>query len=149
MLVEKVFELSSAKFELLFRKQLGRQAKKSPLLWAFQKVESCIEKFFQKNFKKGLTNAPLVCIIVIVRWSQAADGDKRQSLWGYSSAGRASALQAEGHRFEPCRSHLCRRGGTGRRAGLKILWWQHRTGSIPVAGIYGSLEPGRKDKSFK
>ena len=23
-----------------------------------------------------------------------------------SSAGRASALQAEGHRFEPCRSHL-------------------------------------------
>ena len=29
----------------------------------------------------------------------------------------------------------CRRGGTGRRAGLKILWWRHRTGSIPVAGI--------------
>ena len=29
---------------------------------------------------------------------------------------------------------LRRRGGTGRRAGLKILWWQHRTGSIPVAG---------------
>ena len=26
--------------------------------------------------------------------------------WGLSSAGRASALQAEGHRFEPCRSHL-------------------------------------------
>ena len=45
-----------------------------------------------------------------------------------SSAGRASALQAEGHRFEPCNFHLhqflvqkCRRGGTGRRAGLKIL----------------------------
>ena len=27
-------------------------------------------------------------------------------VWGLSSAGRASALQAEGHRFEPCRSHL-------------------------------------------
>ena len=26
-------------------------------------------------------------------------------------------------------------GGTGRRAGLKILLWQHSTGSIPVAGI--------------
>ena len=26
-------------------------------------------------------------------------------IWGLSSAGRASALQAEGHRFEPCRSH--------------------------------------------
>ena len=26
---------------------------------------------------------------------------------GLSSAGRASALQAEGHRFEPYRPHLC------------------------------------------
>ena len=30
----------------------------------------------------------------------------KQLLWDLSSAGRASALQAEGHRFEPCRSHL-------------------------------------------
>ncbi len=28
------------------------------------------------------------------------------ALWDLSSAGRASALQAEGHRFEPCRSHF-------------------------------------------
>ncbi len=28
------------------------------------------------------------------------------ALWGLSSAGRASALQAEGHRFEPYRPHL-------------------------------------------
>ena len=27
-------------------------------------------------------------------------------LWDLSSAGRASALQAEGHRFEPYRSHI-------------------------------------------
>ena len=27
-------------------------------------------------------------------------------IWDLSSAGRASALKAEGHRFEPCRSHL-------------------------------------------
>ena len=27
-------------------------------------------------------------------------------VWGLSSAGRASALQAEGHRFEPCRPHF-------------------------------------------
>ena len=26
-------------------------------------------------------------------------------MWDLSSAGRASALQAEGHRFEPCRPH--------------------------------------------
>ena len=31
-------------------------------------------------------------------------------------------------------------GGTGRRAGLKILLWQHSTGSIPVTG--------RKNRSF-
>ena len=30
-------------------------------------------------------------------------------IWDLSSAGRASALQAEGHRFEPCRSHLLSR----------------------------------------
>ena len=29
----------------------------------------------------------------------------RQTIWGLSSAGRASALQAEGHRFEPYRPH--------------------------------------------
>ena len=58
-----------------------------------------------------------------------------------SSAGRASALQAEGHRFEPYRSHSIQLyragpcGGTGRRAGLKILLWKHSTGSIPVTGI--------------
>ena len=30
----------------------------------------------------------------------------RLLIWDLSSAGRASALQAEGHRFEPYRSHL-------------------------------------------
>ena len=61
--------------------------------------------------------------------------------WDHSSAGRAPALQAGGHRFEPCWSHrnqkvACRRGGTGRRTGLKILRDLYsRTGSIPVAGI--------------
>ena len=36
----------------------------------------------------------------------------------------------------PTRSKdLCRRGGTGRRTGLKILRSKIRTGSIPVAGI--------------
>ena len=57
-------------------------------------------------------------------------------LWDLSSAGRASALQAEGHRFKSYRSHWCRRGGIGRRTGLKILRdLTSRTGSIPVAGI--------------
>ena len=32
-------------------------------------------------------------------------------MWGLSSAGRASALQAEGHRFEPYWSHLNNKDG--------------------------------------
>ena len=33
----------------------------------------------------------------------------------------------------------CRRGGTGRRAGLKILLWKHSIGSIPIAGIQNKI----------
>ena len=33
-------------------------------------------------------------------------GENKPKAWDLSSAGRASALQAEGHRFEPYRSHL-------------------------------------------
>ena len=33
------------------------------------------------------------------------------NIWGLSSAGRASALQAEGHRFEPYRSHVTKEYG--------------------------------------
>ena len=37
----------------------------------------------------------------VVAWKQA-----EMQIWDLSSAGRASALQAEGHRFEPYRSHF-------------------------------------------
>ena len=41
--------------------------------------------------------------------------------WKFSSAGRASALQAEGHRFDPYNFHQkCGYGGIGRRARLRI-----------------------------
>ena len=36
-------------------------------------------------------------------WVVLHENVKFYSIWGLSSAGRASALQAEGHRFEPCR----------------------------------------------
>ncbi len=36
---------------------------------------------------------------------QSSDGKDCKTKWDLSSAGRASALQAEGHRFEPYRSH--------------------------------------------
>ena len=58
------------------------------------------------------------CIKIILRFLKK-DVDKRRYRWYYvqavsdpwehSSAGRASALQAEGHRFEPCCSHQRRR----------------------------------------
>ena len=50
--------------------------------------------------------------------------------WDLSSAGRASALQAEGHRFEPCRSHLCRLGSMAEQ----LICNQQVVGSTPTVG---------------
>ena len=53
-----------------------------------------------------------------------------------SSAGRASALQAEGHRFEPCRSHYqnqsmsCRCGSMAEQ----LICNQQVIGSSPIIG---------------
>ena len=60
-------------------------------------------------------------------------------LWGLSSAGRASALQAEGHRFEPCRSHYqnqsmsCRCGSMAEQ----LICNQQVIGSSPIIGFFG------------
>ena len=62
---------------------------------------SCFENFLKIfNFfcKKVLTFAKKRGIISPV-------ADKWRHKWEFSSAGRASALQAEGHRFEPYNSH--------------------------------------------
>ena len=53
-----------------------------------------------KNSRKCLTNGSKVCKIARVLSKQ------HKNEWDLSSAGRASALQAEGHRFEPYRSHF-------------------------------------------
>ena len=73
-------------------------------------------------------------------------------MWGLSSAGRASALQAEGHRFEPYWSHfhynfimICRSGGTGRRAGLKILFELNR---VPVRFRSAALVKNGRNVEF-
>ena len=58
-------------------------------------------------------------------------------LWDLSSAGRASALQAEGHRFEPCRSHYqnqsmsCRCGSMAEQ----LICNQQVIGSSPIIGF--------------
>ena len=52
-------------------------------------------------------------------------------IWGLSSAGRASALQAEGHRFEPCRPHqFCRLGSMAEQ----LICNQQVVGSTPTVG---------------
>ena len=51
-----------------------------------------------KKIKKSVDKYQIIRYTIQV--SQIKD-----KAWDLSSAGRASALQAEGHRFEPCRSH--------------------------------------------
>ena len=58
-------------------------------------------------------------------------------LWGLSSAGRASALQAEGHRFEPCRPHCSLLVVCFRRCGSmaeQLICNQQVEGSSPPIG---------------
>ena len=61
--------------------------------------------------------------------------------WDLSSAGRASALQAEGHRFEPCRSHFsCSYKCSTRYADVaqlaeQLICNQQVIGSSPIIGF--------------
>ena len=62
-------------------------------------------------------------------------------IWGLSSAGRASALQAEGHRFEPCRPHqFCRLGSMAEQ----LICNQQVVGSTPTVGFRGGLSTDMK-----
>ena len=67
--------------------------------------------------------------------------EKREIAWGCSSAGRASALQAGGRRFDPDQLHQLlvegegwRRPGRERMPGLSVLW----PGAAFRAGIFVS-----------
>jgi hypothetical protein len=72
----------------------------------------------------------------------------------HSSAGRASALQAEGHRFDPCCSHhnnfkkcnICWHGSTVEQ----LTCNQQVVGSIPIASsIYGGVPEWPKGADCK
>ena len=63
--------------------------------------------FTPSSFRNDLTN------LMARLYTNEADEKKQQ--WDLSSAGRASALQAEGHRFEPYRSHSVTKTDTGKR----------------------------------
>ena len=51
-------------------------------------------KIFLKNFKKAIDKQKVV-------WYNKQVAARERQKWKHSSVGRASALQAEGHRFEP------------------------------------------------
>ena len=55
-------------------------------------------------------------------------------VWGLSSAGRASALQAEGHRFEPYRPHLA--VADMAQLAEQLICNQQVIGSIPIVGSF-------------
>ena len=60
------------------------------------------------------------------------------NVWDLSSAGRASALQAEGHRFEPCRSHLTNsfiRYADVAQLAEQLICNQQVIGSSPIIGF--------------
>ena len=67
-------------------------------------------------------------------------------IWGLSSAGRASALQAEGHRFEPCRPHqFCRLGSMAEQ----LICNQQVNGSSPFIGFNGQIPEWPKGTDCK
>ena len=77
-------------------KKLPKGMKKGGKKWRSEGMRKNIKKV-EKFLKKVLTKQKHRAIITTVA--------ARNAVWGHSSAGRASALQAEGHRFEPYRFH--------------------------------------------
>ena len=75
-------------------------------------------------------------------------------IWDLSSAGRASALQAEGHRFEPCRSHLKLINSIIQYADVaqlaeQLICNQQVIGSSPIIGFYGWIPEWPKGADCK
>ena len=56
-----------------------------------------------------------------------------EAQWDLSSAGRASALQAGGHRFEPCRSHYL--FADVAQLAEQLICNQQVIGSSPIIGF--------------
>ena len=71
-------------------------------------------------------------------------------LWDLSSAGRASALQAEGHRFEPCRPHLFDfklNSADMAQLAEQLICNQQVIGSSPIIGFMGGFPSGQRGQT--
>ena len=65
-------------------------------------------------------------------------------IWDLSSAGRASALQAEGHRFEPYRSHYF---ADVAQLAEQLICNQQVIGSNPIIGFLGGFPSGQRGQT--
>ena len=68
-------------------------------------------KKIKKISEKVLTSDKIHYIIAKQVETGKNKNDSIKQIWNLSSAGRASALQAEGHRFEPYRFHILKENG--------------------------------------
>ena len=72
--------------------------------------------------------------------------------WGYSSAGRARALQARGHRFEPCCPHHIKKRATLCVVLFLCVGKQHRTRIrrfLRLCALRAPLCPGHTARSLR
>ena len=67
-------------------------------------------------------------------------------IWDLSSAGRASALQAEGHRFEPYRSHPIKYADVAQLA-EQLICNQQVNGSSPLIGFVDGFPSGQRGQT--
>ena len=67
-------------------------------------------------------------------------------IWDHSSAGRASALQAEGHRFEPYWSHLIEYADVAQLA-EQLICNQQVIGSSPIIGFLDGFPSGQRGQT--
>ena len=65
-------------------------------------------------------------------------------LWDHSSAGRASALQAEGHRFEPYWSHSY---ADVAQLAEQLICNQQVIGSSPIIGFLDGFPSGQRGQT--
>ena len=72
-------------------------------------------------------------------------------MWDLSSAGRASALQAEGHRFEPYRPHIpkdmLKRCADVAQLAEQLICNQQVIGSSPIIGFLGEFPSGQRGQT--
>ena len=72
--------------DLWYNKQCRRKFSGLKIFWNF--FRKCVDRF-----------------VILLYTKQVVRDETTTTRWKFSSAGRASALQAEGHRFEPCNFH--------------------------------------------